>query len=76
IDNTLDSLITGLDPELFFRISRSCIVSKDSVESVTKLFGGRLKVASKVTFHNNPRPQPDLTVSRSRCEEFLTWLEK
>lgn len=75
VDNTMDNITNGLDPELFFRISRSCIVAKESVESVTKLMGGRLRIASKVVPSNYLGPEPDLTVSRSRSEEFLQWLE-
>ena len=76
VDSTMDNLITGLDPECFFRISRSCIIAKEAVESVTKLLGGRLRVTSKVTLSKNLGSQPDLTVSRSRGDEFLQWLEK
>ncbi|MBR5660323.1 MAG: response regulator transcription factor [Bacteroidales bacterium] len=75
VDSTMDNITNGLDPEIFFRISRSCIVSKESVESVTKLLGGRLRITSKVTPSNIIGPEPDLTVSRSRSEEFLRWLE-
>lgn len=73
VDSTMDSITNALDPELFFRISRSCIVAKESVESVTKLLGGRLRITSKVI--PSIGPEPDLTVSRSRSEEFLQWLE-
>ena len=75
VDSTMDSLITDLDPERFFRISRSCIFAKDAVECVTKLLGGRLRVTPKVQLSSNLGPAPDLTVSRSRAEDFLGWLE-
>ena len=75
VDSTMDAIITDLDPEKFFRISRSCIFAKDAVECVTKLLGGRLRVTPKVHLSSNLGPAPDLTVSRSRAEEFLTWLE-
>lgn len=75
VDATMDSLIIGLDPERFFRISRSCIFAKDAVECVTKLLGGRLRVTPKVQLSSNLGPAPDLTVSRSRAEDFLGWLE-
>lgn len=63
VDATMDSLIIGLDPERFFRISRSCIFAKDAVECVTKLLGGRLRVTPKVQLSSNLGPAPDLTVS-------------
>lgn len=74
VDISLDTIVTELDPALFFRISRSCIIAKESVESVTKLFGGRLLI------HLPDRAKrrgdgPDLTVSRARVEDFLAWLE-
>ena len=74
VDISLDTIVTELDPALFFRISRSCIIAKESVESVTKLFGGRLLI------HLPDRAKrrgdgPDLTVSRARVDDFLAWLE-
>ena len=74
VDSSLDTIIQELDPDLFFKISRSCIIAKDSIESVTKLLGGRLKVSASISL--SKQPSPDLTVSRSRSEEFLRWLEK
>lgn len=78
IDGTLDSIMAELDPEEFFKISRSCIVAKDVVESVTKLIGGRLRISVSSSVRSNAmrRPEPDLTVSRARTDDFLEWLEK
>ncbi len=76
VDSTMDSLITDLDPDRFYRISRSCIFAKEAVECVTKLLGGRLRVTPKVHLSANLGPAPDLTVSRSRADDFLVWLEK
>ncbi|MBR4755478.1 MAG: response regulator transcription factor [Bacteroidales bacterium] len=75
VDNTLDNIMNGLDPGRFFKISRSCIIAKEAVESVTKLLGGRLKVSTKVVLSRNRGLSPDLTVSRARSDEFLSWLE-
>lgn len=75
VDSTMDSIFTDLDPERFFRISRGSIFAKDAVECVTKLIGGRLRVIPKVQSLSSCRGiSPDLTVSRSRAEEFLDWL--
>ena len=76
VDGTLDSIMASLDPERFFKISRSCIFSKEAVQSVTKLLGGRLRVHPKTARSQNRGSDPDLTVSRSKSEEFLIWLEK
>ena len=75
VDSTLDTIMTGLDPERFFKISRSCVVAKDTIESVTKLLGGRLRISTKVKPAIVIGVEPDLTVSRSRGDDFLLWLE-
>lgn len=75
IDASLDGIAAELDPEVFFRISRSCIIAKESVESVTKLLGGRLQVNAK-DVDLRRFSGLDLTVSRARTDDFLAWLEK
>lgn len=75
IDGSLDLITEGLDPERFFRISRSCVFAKDEVRSVTKLPGGRLRITPATTVPRTFGNAPDMVVSRSRAEEFLTWLE-
>lgn len=70
IDSSLDVISEELNPEEFFRISRSCIVSMKSIRSIIKQAGGRLRVFSE------PEPSFEMTVSRSRVDDFLVWLEK
>ena len=69
IDSSLDVISDDLNPEQFFRISRSCIVSMKAIKSITKQTG-RLRIVA------TPDPSFDMTVSRSRVDDFLTWLEK
>lgn len=73
-DSSLDSIAAELDPKKFFKISRSCIFAKDNIESITKLLGGRLRLAAKKGLKKGH--EPDLTVSRSRTEEFLKWMDE
>ena len=70
IDSSLDVVMEDLNPASFFRISRSCIISMKAITSITKQAGGRLRIT--------PRPDTDqeMTVSRSRVDDFLAWLEK
>ena len=70
IDSSLDVVMEELNPESFFRISRSCVISMKAITSIIKQLGGRLKII--------PRPNAsfEMTVSRSRVEDFLKWLEK
>lgn len=70
IDSSLDELSACLDPQVFFRISRNCIVSLKSIESIVKLVGGRLKVISSAA------GEFEMVVSRSRVDDFLNWLER
>ena len=46
IDSSLDVIAEELDPQYFFRISRSCIVSMKAIDSITKQMGGRLKISA------------------------------
>ena len=70
IDSSLDLVAEELDPGQFFRISRSCIVSMKAIDSIVKQAGGRLKILT------NPEPGFEMTVSRSRVDDFMHWLEK
>lgn len=70
IDSSLDVITEELNPEIFFRISRSCIVQMKAITSIIKQAGGRLKIVPE------PKASFEMTVSRSRVDDFLTWLEK
>lgn len=72
LDDSLDALADTLDPYAFFRISRGCIISEQVIDSVSKLMGGRLQITLKPAY----TAHTDLTVSRARVEDFLTWLER
>ena len=69
IDSSLDVMNEELDPKNFFRISRSCIVSINSIQSIVKQPGGRLRINAY------PAPPYEMTVSRSRVDDFLLWLD-
>ena len=70
IDSSLDVIIEELDPEYFFRISRGSIVSMKAIDTITKQLGGRLRLEV------HPAPSFEMTVSRSRVDDFLAWLER
>lgn len=72
MDESLDSIEHDMDHKRFFRISRSCIISEDAVESVTKLVGSRLRIVPSIVIKGDP----DLTVSRARVDSFLDWLQE
>lgn len=70
LDSSLDVVMDDLNPEQFFRISRSCIISMKAISSITKQPGGRLRIS------HVPRSDQEMTVSRSRVDDFLKWIEK
>lgn len=70
IDSSLDLVADEFNPEQFFRISRSCIISIKAIGSIIKQPGGRLRIMA------TPEPGFDMSVSRSRVDDFLRWLER
>ena len=69
IDSSLDVISEELNPGEFFRISRGCIVSMKAIQSIIKQTG-RLRIIA------HPESPFEMTVSRSRVDDFLEWLEK
>ena len=70
IDSSLDVIAEELDPEYFFRISRGSIVQLKAIDTIVKQMGGRLRLVV------HPEPSFEMTVSRSRVDDFLKWLER
>ena len=70
IDSSLDVMNEELDPDCFFRISRSCIIAMKSITSILKQAGGRLRITAE------PKSSFEMTVSRSRVDDFMIWLER
>lgn len=69
IDDSLEKIETVLDPKSFFRISRSHMVSYNAVLQAHKHFNGRLKLDLTIP------TSEEVFVSRSKCREFMQWLE-
>jgi two-component system, LytTR family, response regulator LytT len=70
VDYTMDELEEMLDPEIFFRISRSFYVAINSVEKIDDYFGNRLILGLK------PVVDKEALVSREKVTEFKKWLGK
>jgi two-component system response regulator LytT len=70
VDYTMDELEEMLDPERYFRISRSFYVSIESVDQIHDYFGNRLML--------NLRPMVDkeAIVSREKVTDFKKWMGK
>ncbi|MBS1744278.1 MAG: response regulator transcription factor [Bacteroidetes bacterium] len=70
VDYTMDELEDMLDPDRYFRISRSFYVSIDSVERIDDYFGNRLILSLK------PAVDKEALVSREKVTEFKKWMGK
>lgn len=70
VDYTMDELNQMLDPEKFFRISRSFFISVKSVSQIHDYFGNRLLL------YLQPETEKEAIVSREKVTEFKTWLGK
>lgn len=68
-DLSLDAIEEQLNPNLFFKLSRSCIASINSIEHISRHFNSRLKV------HLTPPHSEDIFVSRAKVNQFMEWLE-
>ncbi|MBK9357868.1 MAG: response regulator transcription factor [Bacteroidales bacterium] len=68
IPNTIEELETSLDPRLFFRVNRQCIVSADVISKVHNYFNFKLKLELQ------PDPGIEIIVSRSRSAGFRAWM--
>lgn len=70
VDYTMDELEEMLDPDKYFRISRSFYISVASVEQIHDYFGNRLLLYLK------PSTDKEALVSREKVTEFKKWLGK
>ena len=69
VDYTIESLVSQLDPQKFFRITRGVVISINSIKDIYRHFNGRLRMTLSPDFHEK------LFVSRARASEFLKWLD-
>ncbi len=69
VDQTLDQLSQALDPKKFFRISRSRLISIESIHKIHPHFNNRLRLDL------NPVDDEEVFVSRERVQNFKDWLE-
>src|SRR5215204_1973599 len=70
VDYTMDELNDMLDPDKYFRISRSFYISVNSVGQIHEYFGNRLLL------HLKPASEKEALVSREKVSDFKDWLGK
>jgi two-component system response regulator LytT len=70
VDYTMDELNDMLNPDEYFRISRSFFISVNSVDQIHDYFGNRLLLQLK------PDTEKEVIVSREKVSDFKNWLGK
>jgi DNA-binding LytR/AlgR family response regulator len=70
LDMSLDAIQEVIDPSIFFRISRSCIVSIKSIAKIDRFDVSKLRITLM------PESSFEAFVSRIRIGDFMSWLEK
>ncbi|WP_018616280.1 LytR/AlgR family response regulator transcription factor [Segetibacter koreensis] len=70
VDYTMDELDDMLNPDEYFRISRSFYISVNSMVQIHDYFGNRLSLQLK------PDSEKEVIVSREKVTEFKNWLGK
>ncbi len=70
VDYTMDELEEMLDPDKYFRISRSFYVSIASIDQIHEYFGNRLLL------HLKPAVDKESIVSREKVADFKKWMGK
>tara|TARA_R110000744_G_scaffold38995_7_gene88902 strand:- start:703 stop:1455 length:753 start_codon:yes stop_codon:yes gene_type:complete len=70
IEETMDELFESLDKNKFYRINRSQIVTKTSIQKIDPYFNHRVKLSI-----SHPRDQ-DFIVSRPKTSDFKKWMNK
>ncbi len=70
IEHTLDMLTDLLDPEQFYRINRSHLISYRSIQAMNALSGSKVRVQ---LIHGT---EQDIYVSRERLAGFKQWLDR
>lgn len=70
IDFSLEKIESMVDPKMFFRINRGCIVSIRTIKEVVAYSNSRLRVILKDI------NDPDMIVAREKVQDFKTWLDK
>lgn len=65
--HTLDELAESLDPQVFFRINRQYLISRDAIRDIELWFHGRLSISL------NSKDTEKIIVSKARVGDFKKW---
>ena len=74
LENSLDFVQKCVDPEIFYRINRNCLLNIEAISDIISYSSSRLQI--KLT---GKIPAPDetyLVVSREKVHSFKKWIDK
>ena len=71
VEYSLEYIENKMDPGLFFRISRTCIVNINAVNDIVVYSSNRLKIMMI-----SSRPSDDFVVSRDKIGDFKRWMDR
>lgn len=74
IDNSLDFIQKIIDPEVFFRINRNCLINIHAIDDILSYSSNRLQVRLKAGIP--PLGENWLVVSREKVTQFKRWIDK
>lgn len=69
VDKSLNALMDTLCPEMFFRVNRQYIISRNAVKELNVWEGGRLSVILQIS------TQEQILISKEKVSEFKEWLQ-
>lgn len=64
---SLDALTQMLDPKMFFRVNRQCIVAMSAIKGAVQYSPGKIKLEL------SPQPKQEVSVSGDRMSDFKDW---
>jgi len=70
MDFSLDAIEAMLDPALFFRLNRQCLVRQSAIAHIYAHLNGKLKITLVP-----PQPDAEIYISRERAPLFKAWLD-
>jgi len=74
LENSLDSVQKSLDPEIFYRINRNCLLNIDAISDIISYSSSRLQIK---LIEKMPAPDESyLVVSREKVHGFKKWIDK
>jgi DNA-binding LytR/AlgR family response regulator len=74
MDNSLDFIQKTVDPEIFFRINRNCLMNIAAINDIISYSSSRLQI--KLNENLKPSDESLLVVSREKVNGFKQWIDK